>query len=100
MIRRPPRSTLFPYTTLFRSTVPKFLSINTLDQPKSKSGCLLSTTSFDGYFSDNTGILLYFSFNSGNIGLSKYDVPIMQSSNPSVNNNSVGGSLEIGRAHV
>src|SRR2546427_4160543 len=24
MIRRPPRSTLFPYTTLFRSTVPIF----------------------------------------------------------------------------
>src|SRR2546425_5623865 len=24
MIRRPPRSTLFPYTTLFRSTQPKF----------------------------------------------------------------------------
>src|SRR2546423_6334767 len=23
MIRRPPRSTLFPYTTLFRSTMPK-----------------------------------------------------------------------------
>src|SRR5260221_7689968 len=23
MIRRPPRSTLFPYTTLFRSTIPK-----------------------------------------------------------------------------
>src|SRR3712207_9557627 len=25
MIRRPPRSTLFPYTTLFRSTIPLFL---------------------------------------------------------------------------
>src|SRR5256885_8594021 len=25
MIRRPPRSTLFPYTTLFRSVVPKAL---------------------------------------------------------------------------
>src|SRR5690242_21530366 len=24
MIRRPPRSTLFPYTTLFRSTIPSF----------------------------------------------------------------------------
>src|SRR3712207_8815957 len=24
MIRRPPRSTLFPYTTLFRSTIPEF----------------------------------------------------------------------------
>src|SRR5690349_25025900 len=26
MIRRPPRSTLFPYTTLFRSRVPAFLA--------------------------------------------------------------------------
>src|SRR5258707_7584655 len=26
MIRRPPRSTLFPYTTLFRSTSPSFLA--------------------------------------------------------------------------
>src|SRR5689334_24533594 len=25
MIRRPPRSTLFPYTTLFRSKAPRFL---------------------------------------------------------------------------
>src|SRR2546425_5802746 len=25
MIRRPPRSTLFPYTTLFRSTLPRVL---------------------------------------------------------------------------
>src|SRR2546429_4476942 len=27
MIRRPPRSTLFPYTTLFRSFHPSFLSV-------------------------------------------------------------------------
>src|SRR5258707_15811232 len=27
MIRRPPRSTLFPYTTLFRSSCPFFLEI-------------------------------------------------------------------------
>src|SRR2546430_11519715 len=27
MIRRPPRSTLFPYTTLFRSTVPERLTL-------------------------------------------------------------------------
>src|SRR3712207_6941056 len=26
MIRRPPRSTLFPYTTLFRSSTPRLLS--------------------------------------------------------------------------
>src|SRR3989442_8615821 len=28
MIRRPPRSTLFPYTTLFRSFVVKFANVN------------------------------------------------------------------------
>src|SRR2546429_7185336 len=35
MIRRPPRSTLFPYTTLFRSCPPKFSANNrrTLCQP-------------------------------------------------------------------
>src|SRR3712207_8249534 len=32
MIRRPPRSTLFPYTTLFRSPYPGFL-ISNLPQP-------------------------------------------------------------------
>src|SRR5690554_7422234 len=30
MIRRPPRSTLFPYTTLFRSTAHKSLGISVL----------------------------------------------------------------------
>src|SRR5438034_5735118 len=29
MIRRPPRSTLFPYTTLFRSEVPKRAAVDT-----------------------------------------------------------------------
>src|SRR2546428_8745464 len=29
MIRRPPRSTLFPYTTLFRSNMPRCLPIET-----------------------------------------------------------------------
>src|SRR3712207_7366288 len=33
MIRRPPRSTLFPYTTLFRSHIPYSRALN--DSPKS-----------------------------------------------------------------
>src|SRR3712207_7593694 len=33
MIRRPPRSTLFPYTTLFRSASPSDLTCLTLDEP-------------------------------------------------------------------
>src|SRR3712207_7080390 len=28
MIRRPPRSTLFPYTTLFRSDSPRYVALN------------------------------------------------------------------------
>src|SRR2546425_3907315 len=31
MIRRPPRSTLFPYTTLFRSSVPAFFVLRTVN---------------------------------------------------------------------
>src|SRR2546425_9313419 len=33
MIRRPPRSTLFPYTTLFRSSMPKQSRRETARQP-------------------------------------------------------------------
>ena len=33
MIRRPPRSTLFPYTTLFRSRLPRKLLLNETGQP-------------------------------------------------------------------
>src|SRR5690348_17774492 len=31
MIRRPPRSTLFPYTTLFRSCINAFITLQTFD---------------------------------------------------------------------
>src|SRR2546425_13024507 len=31
MIRRPPRSTLFPYTTLFRSRKPRLLNVSQID---------------------------------------------------------------------
>src|SRR5437867_10769216 len=33
MTRRPPRSTLFPYTTLFRSPVPQGCGVQTLGRP-------------------------------------------------------------------
>src|SRR5256885_9895848 len=33
MIRRPPRSTLFPYTTLFRSRVPRYTNPPMTEQP-------------------------------------------------------------------
>src|SRR5690242_21331361 len=41
MIRRPPRSTLFPYTTLFRSRDPKGL------YAKAKAGTIKNFTGFD-----------------------------------------------------
>src|SRR3712207_8696241 len=40
MIRRPPRSTLFPYTTLFRSTL-----ANEVETRINKSGAILEITS-------------------------------------------------------
>src|SRR3712207_8581880 len=38
MIRRPPRSTLFPYTTLFRSSMAKILEFNTAARQSLKEG--------------------------------------------------------------
>src|SRR5688572_33429142 len=38
MIRRPPRSTLFPYTTLFRSSCP-VPQPGTATEPRGKCGC-------------------------------------------------------------
>src|SRR5258708_12804989 len=43
MIRRPPRSTLFPYTTLFRSNCSRF-SIRRCAEAASASGNVRSTT--------------------------------------------------------
>src|SRR3712207_4384214 len=39
MIRRPPRSTLFPYTTLFRSTVPTYRLYGTLPRRRIQVVC-------------------------------------------------------------
>src|SRR2546430_12902768 len=41
MIRRPPRSTLFPYTTLFRSRRGRELAINQFGPPDSRAHALL-----------------------------------------------------------
>src|SRR3712207_7693363 len=45
MIRRPPRSTLFPYTTLFRSTG-NFMLINTGTQKVPSKNGLLTTVCY------------------------------------------------------
>src|SRR3712207_7809361 len=40
MIRRPPRSTLFPYTTLFRSSAPRSVVLSTPTSPLcTRGGC-------------------------------------------------------------
>src|SRR3712207_8175155 len=44
MIRRPPRSTLFPYTTLFRSILPSKLKLRTHSQPNHNPGPRTSNT--------------------------------------------------------
>src|SRR2546422_6993299 len=44
MIRRPPRSTLFPYTTLFRSSVSSGGSTEIKETPPSWSFCASSKT--------------------------------------------------------
>src|SRR2546422_5779291 len=46
MIRRPPRSTLFPYTTLFRSMIAFFGSFATLANPESRLAVTLSLVPF------------------------------------------------------
>src|SRR2546430_17303934 len=43
MIRRPPRSTLFPYTTLFRSYDPEQIRVDLLNAPPGSAGHLLGT---------------------------------------------------------
>src|SRR5258708_12960952 len=42
MIRRPPRSTLFPYTTLFRSRTIRSLWLTTVSQPLGEIGDLMT----------------------------------------------------------
>src|SRR5258708_21866916 len=44
MIRRPPRSTLFPYTTLFRSPVTIALARGSVNEPLAKSQLFESLT--------------------------------------------------------
>src|SRR3712207_7253451 len=53
MIRRPPRSTLFPYTTLFRSGLLVFLGIDALVE-----GSEIATVSVAGVFNGQILIVL------------------------------------------
>src|SRR3712207_8142371 len=42
MIRRPPRSTLFPYTTLFRSSITACASPGSSTRPARRAGCSIA----------------------------------------------------------
>src|SRR5258708_28710677 len=46
MIRRPPRSTLFPYTTLFRSMLPAALRVSVVALAQVSATALASTVMF------------------------------------------------------
>src|SRR2546430_3778164 len=55
MIRRPPRSTLFPYTTLFRSHVDK-LAVPVLQSQPLKLGSLLQFQQSNSIYSPVVGV--------------------------------------------
>src|SRR3712207_7149301 len=65
MIRRPPRSTLFPYTTLFRSKKPYLMSSaggkTKLEKPDLCAACvnICSLKSDTNYISERNGHTLY-----------------------------------------
>src|SRR5256885_8265139 len=50
MIRRPPRSTLFPYTTLFRSDAGSWMKHGRRQYVSFEAGRVLGTTRFGGDF--------------------------------------------------
>ena len=67
MIRRPPRSTLFPYTTLFRSVLPQTLSLlQTRSNPLGIKLIIGNYETFD-FSSDFYGALLQYPGTSGQI---------------------------------
>src|SRR3712207_9328394 len=63
MIRRPPRSTLFPYTTLFRSTFSAALLFFMLHYPNDPSGVLVEVARVT-----RGPIILVQSLHSGRLG--------------------------------
>src|SRR3712207_8325417 len=69
MIRRPPRSTLFPYTTLFRSTQSSLSTVSIFSFPLSTDSCILLIISFS-----STPSISLHSFNNFSKGI--YVFPI------------------------
>src|SRR5687767_15275520 len=52
MIRRPPRSTLFPYTTLFRSVMPLYRGLTQAHAPQRKLDGLIQQLFAGGHILD------------------------------------------------
>src|SRR3712207_7241132 len=65
MIRRPPRSTLFPYTTLFRSASGKIVAPGFIDVHTHDDGALLAPHGMDPKISQGVTTVI-----AGNCGVS------------------------------
>src|ERR1017187_7311145 len=61
MIRRPPRSTLFPYTTLFRSGTDFAIWNNTVATPANCTNTLGATVTWSGLVISNPAAPVYIS---------------------------------------
>src|SRR2546425_306578 len=107
MIRRPPRSTLFPYTTLFRSTVNKAtLTVTADNQSKAYGAANPSLTySFSGFVNGDTAsavsgtpTLSTTATNSSAVG--SYPITITAGTLAAVNYNFslVNGTLTVNKA--
>src|SRR3712207_9263994 len=55
MIRRPPRSTLFPYTTLFRSRIRQIAALLLVDRVRRRLGLASETPTLHMSFTGNPG---------------------------------------------
>src|SRR5687768_17622493 len=62
MIRRPPRSTLFPYTTLFRSHPPVTAIIHTLNEIENIEECVRSVDRKSTRLNSSHGYISYAVF--------------------------------------
>src|SRR3712207_8019139 len=83
MIRRPPRSTLFPYTTLFRSTAVRAANVEVVVG----DGANLTLVTVQDWEDDAVHVV-HFHARVGRDASYKQGVV------------TIGGGLEIGRAHV
>src|SRR3712207_7204294 len=58
MIRRPPRSTLFPYTTRFRSYAQMLVGLDSRNSDEDRRRCTAAYYGLVSYMDDNVGRIL------------------------------------------